>query len=89
MSPEVVIVGAGPAGLGLAASLGRAGIDALVVETEETIAPAWRARYDGFILNTSRWFSHLPGRRLPREAGLWPSRDALVTYYGTSPTTTA
>ena len=81
MSPEVVIIGAGPAGVGTAAILGRAGVDALVVEAEETIVPAWRARYDGFILNTSRWFSHLPGRRFPREASLWPSRDALVAYY--------
>jgi putative flavoprotein involved in K+ transport len=81
MSPEVIIVGAGPAGLGTAASLGRAGVDSLVLESGDAIAPAWRARYDGFVLNTSSWFSYLPRRRFPGSAGKWPSRDALVAYY--------
>lgn len=81
MSAEVVIVGAGPAGLGTAACLRRAGVESLVVESADTVAPSWRERYDGFILNTSSWFSYLPGRRFPREAGKWPSRDALVSYY--------
>ena len=34
-----------------------------------------------FRLNTSSWFSYLPGRRFPRDAGRWPSRDSLVAYY--------
>jgi cation diffusion facilitator CzcD-associated flavoprotein CzcO len=45
------------------------------------VAASWHGRYDGFRLNTSSWFSYLPGRRFPREAGRWPSRDALVSYY--------
>ena len=81
MSNDVVIVGAGPAGLGTAALLRRAGIDALIVERRESVAPSWRERYDGFILNTSSWFSYLPGRRFTRSAGKWPSRDVLVSYY--------
>lgn len=78
---EVVIVGAGPAGLGTAAALRRRGLDPLIVERGETVAPSWHARYDGFRLNTSSWFSYLPGRRFPRSAGRWPTRDALVAYY--------
>lgn len=59
----------------------KAGIDVLLLERDEVIAPRWHERYDGFRLNTSSWFSYLPGSRFPREAGRWPSRDALVRYY--------
>ena len=76
-----VVIGAGPAGVGTAAMLGTRGVDAVIVEKSDTVASAWRARYDGFRLNTSSWFSYLPGRRFPREAGRWPDRDALVSYY--------
>jgi putative flavoprotein involved in K+ transport len=57
------------------------GLNPLVVDRGERVAPSWRARYDGFRLNTSSWFSYLPGRRFPREAGRWPSRDSIVAYY--------
>src|SRR5438874_5822241 len=80
-SHECVVIGAGPAGLGTAAMLTDHGVDVMVAERGEAVAPQWRARYDGFRLNTSRWFSYLPGKRLPRSAGRWPSRDALVAYY--------
>ena len=80
-SAECVVIGAGPAGLGVSAMLGRRGVDTLILEAADTVAPSWHARYDGFRLNTSSWFSYLPGRRLPRSAGRWPSREALVAYY--------
>ena len=76
-----LVLGAGPAGLSVAAMLRKRGVDALVLEQAETIAPNWRARYDGFRLNTSSWFSYLPGLRLPHTAGRWPSRETLVAYY--------
>jgi cation diffusion facilitator CzcD-associated flavoprotein CzcO len=78
---DVAVVGAGPAGLATAAMLRREGIDdVVVVDRAPYVAASWRTRYDGFILNTSRWFSYLPGCRFPRAAGRWPSRDAVVDY---------
>ena len=76
-----VVIGCGPAGLATAASLRRAGVDPLVIDRGAAVAERWHSRYDGFRLNTSSWFSYLPGRRFPREAGRWPSREALVAYY--------
>ncbi len=76
---EVAIVGAGAAGLGVAASLRRRGIEAIVLE-RAAVASSWRARYDGVRLNTVRWMSSLPGMAIPRSAGRWPSRDALIAY---------
>ena len=67
-----VVIGAGPAGLASAAELRRRGVPAVVLERADAVAASWRGRYDRLRLNTSRWFSKLPGgslraghRRLP------------------------
>jgi putative flavoprotein involved in K+ transport len=82
MSSEerVVVVGAGPAGLAVAAMLERRGVPALVIERASNVASRWRPRYDSLILNTPRLNSTLPGYRIPRHYGRWPSRDAMVEY---------
>jgi putative flavoprotein involved in K+ transport len=77
---QVVVIGAGPAGLAAAAELGRKGVRATVLEQASAVAWAWRGRYDRLRLNSSRWFSNLPGARLPRETGAFPSRDQMVDY---------
>ena len=74
------VVGAGPAGLGAAGEIARRGIVPVVLERYET-AGSWRRRYDRVHLNTSTWFSHLPGYRFPSDYPLFPSRDQLVSYY--------
>jgi cation diffusion facilitator CzcD-associated flavoprotein CzcO len=77
-----VIVGAGPCGLAIARQLRhRHGIDALVVDRAAAPAAAWRARYDGFRLNTCGFWSHLPGQPIPRRYGRWPGRDEMVAYF--------
>ena len=76
-----IVVGAGPAGLSTAAMLRQRGVTTLVVDRADEFAASWRGRYDGFRLNTSSWFSYLPGMRFPRDAGRWPSREAIVAYY--------
>jgi putative flavoprotein involved in K+ transport len=75
----IVVVGAGPAGLASAAMLGRAGEEVVVLERDE-VAAAWLTRYDGLHLHTVRWLSGLPGHRIPRSFGKWPSRDRVVEY---------
>src|SRR5947199_2948966 len=77
---EVVIVGAGAAGLAAAAELGRVGVSSVVLERGEGIGVSWRGRYDRLRLNTCRWTSTLPGSRYPRGTGLFPSRDEMVRY---------
>jgi cation diffusion facilitator CzcD-associated flavoprotein CzcO len=73
-------VGAGPAGLAAGAELGRRGISALVLERGESVATSWRGRYERLRLNTSRWTSSLPHARYPKAAGLFPSRDHVISY---------
>jgi cation diffusion facilitator CzcD-associated flavoprotein CzcO len=77
---DVVIVGAGPAGLAAGAELRRLGVPSVVLERAGAVAPSWRARYDRLRLNTARWTSALPGSRYPRGTPLFPSRDEMVGY---------
>jgi cation diffusion facilitator CzcD-associated flavoprotein CzcO len=58
--PSVLIVGAGQAGLSVAARLRVLGIDALVVDREERVGDNWRRRYRGLRLHTETPVNHLP-----------------------------
>lgn len=78
---DVAVVGAGPGGLGAAGLLTRGGLRTVVLERGPDIAWKWRNSYDRLRINTSTLTSHLPGMRFPWGTGLWPSRDALVSYY--------
>lgn len=76
----VVIVGAGSAGLAVAAELQRREIAAIVLERGPSVATSWRARHEDLRLNTIRWLSDLPGLRMPRSYGRWVSRDDYISY---------
>jgi putative flavoprotein involved in K+ transport len=77
---EVVIVGAGAAGLATAALLRRHGHEAVLLEAGPEPGAAWRERYDRLHLHTPRLLSGLPGKRIPRRYGRWVARDDLVDY---------
>jgi putative flavoprotein involved in K+ transport len=77
---EVVVIGAGAAGLGVAAELRRRGVEALVLERGKAVGASWRSRYKDLRLNTDRRISGLPGARIPRRAGRWPTRDDFIAY---------
>jgi cation diffusion facilitator CzcD-associated flavoprotein CzcO len=77
---QVVIVGAGPAGIAAAVALKDRGLRPVVVDQADSVASSWRRRYDRLRLNTCRPFSHLPKRRFPRGTPMFPSRDQLVGH---------
>ena len=77
---RAVIVGAGAAGLSVALSLVDRGIHPLILDRAGNVASSWRGRYDRLRLNTSRPFSHLPGRRFAKGTPMFPTRDQMVEY---------
>jgi putative flavoprotein involved in K+ transport len=79
---DVLVVGAGPAGLATAACLRRRGIEPLVVDCGGAVGDSWRARYDRLHLHTPRIQSALPGMRMPRRYGRWVARDDVAAYLG-------
>ncbi len=79
-SPRIYVIGGGPAGLAAAAELRRRGMRPVILERGERAGTSWRAGYDRLHLHTVRGLSGLPGFAIPRAAGRWPSRDAVIDY---------
>lgn len=79
-TPDVVIIGAGPAGLACAATLRAAGLRATVLEKASEVGAVWRRHYDRLHLHTDRNRSGLPGMPMPSSYPLYPSRAQMVAY---------
>jgi putative flavoprotein involved in K+ transport len=77
---DVLVVGAGPAGLAVAACLRLRGVDALVVDRGGSAGESWRSRYERLHLHTPRVQSSLPGVRIPRSSGRWVAKDDMGDY---------
>jgi putative flavoprotein involved in K+ transport len=77
---RVYVIGGGPAGLAAGAELRRRGLRPVILERGERVGTSWRSGYDRLHLHTVRGLSGLPGFGIPRAAGRWPSRDAVIDY---------
>ncbi|WP_211298749.1 flavin-containing monooxygenase [Kineococcus rhizosphaerae] len=77
---DVVVLGAGAAGLATAACLRRRGLDPVVLDRGDHVGQVWHERYDRLHLHTPRVQSALPGLRLPAGAGRWVARDDFAAY---------
>ena len=77
---EVVVIGAGPGGLAVAAALKGHGRNPLVVDRADRVGSSWRRHYDRLHLHTPRRWSGLPGYPIPRSFGRWVARDDVVRY---------
>lgn len=80
VNASVLIVGAGPAGLGTAGALAQRGIRSIILERAADVAASWRGHYDRLHLHTTRTLSGLPGLEIPAAYGRWVARDDLVRY---------
>lgn len=79
-SYEVVVVGAGQAGLAIGHFLGRQERRFVILERNGDIAPAWRERWDSLTLFTSRRYCALPGVAFPGDPDGYATRDELIEY---------
>lgn len=77
---DVVVVGAGQAGLAVSHELTRAGVTHVVLERGR-IGQTWRGRWDSFCLVTPNWSVQLPGRAYDGDDpdGYMP-RDEIVAF---------
>jgi cation diffusion facilitator CzcD-associated flavoprotein CzcO len=79
--PAVVIVGAGQAGLAVAARLRQENVDALIVDKVERVGDNWRKRYHSLVLHNEVYANHLPYLPFP---GTWPTyipKDLLADWF--------
>jgi len=77
---NIVVLGAGPAGLAVGAMLREHGLDPLLVDRADSVGSSWRHHYDRLHLHTARALSHLPGLRMPRSYGRFVARADVVDY---------
>ena len=80
MDTEVLVVGAGPAGLAVSRELKRRGVSHTVLERGDTVGYTWANLYDSLVLHTGKWMSSLPGLRFPRHYPTFVSRADFVKY---------
>src|SRR5215216_5801956 len=77
---EVAVVGGGQAGLAMGFYLRRQGGRFVIFERGDSIAPAWRERWDSLTLFTPRRYSALPGLPFPGNPDGYPTRDEVISY---------
>ncbi|HEX7255132.1 MAG TPA: NAD(P)/FAD-dependent oxidoreductase [Gaiellaceae bacterium] len=79
-SSEVVVIGAGQAGLAMGYLLKRQGRRFVIIEAADSIGAAWRERWDSLTLFTPRRYSSLPGLAFPGDPEGYPTRDEVIAY---------
>jgi len=77
---DVIVVGAGQAGLAMGYFLARQGHNFTILEAAEEPAAAWRERWDSLKLFTPARYDALPGLAFPGDPWDYPGRDDVVTY---------
>ena len=77
---DVVVIGAGQAGLAIGYFLARAGRRFLIVDGADSIAAAWRSRWDSLVLFTPRRYDSLPGLAFAGDPDGYPTRDEVIAY---------
>jgi cation diffusion facilitator CzcD-associated flavoprotein CzcO len=80
VAAEILIVGAGPAGLAVGGCLAYAGLQPLMLERSDAVGPAWRGHYRRLHLHTVKQHSALPHRAFPVEYPRYVSRQQIVDY---------
>lgn len=77
---EVVVIGAGQAGLSVGYHLARHGIRFVILEANARVGDAWRRRWDSLKLFTPSAFNGLDGMRFPGPSDAFPTKDQMGDF---------
>jgi len=79
--PVVLVAGGGQAGLSIAATLGRLGVDTLVVDRHKRVGDNWRKRYHSLALHNGTEVNHLPYMPFPTSWPTYLPKDMLADWF--------
>jgi putative flavoprotein involved in K+ transport len=77
---DVLIIGAGQAGLALGYHLQRQGRQTLLVDRNERIGDSWRSRWDSLKLYSPASRDGLPGLPFPAGRNAYPTKNEMADY---------
>ncbi len=77
---DVLVIGAGQAGLVMGYHLAQAGRRFQIVDAGAEIGDAWRQRWDSLALFTSARYDNLPGLPFPASPDSYPGKDDVADY---------
>ena len=77
---DVVVVGAGQAGLAMGHFLARQGRRFVILEAADSVGAVWRSRWDSLVLFTPRRYSALAGLDFAGDPDGYPTRDEVIAY---------
>jgi putative flavoprotein involved in K+ transport len=77
---DVIVVGGGQAGLGMAWHLARLGLRFVVVDAGPEVGHVWRSRWDSLTLFTPAQYDALPGMPFPAPADTYPTKGPVADY---------
>jgi putative flavoprotein involved in K+ transport len=77
---DVIVIGAGQAGLSVGYHLAKKGLRFLVLDANERVGDAWRKRWDSLRLFTPARFNGLAGMPFPAQAYYFPTKDEMADY---------
>ncbi|GGL11489.1 flavin-containing monooxygenase [Nocardia jinanensis] len=79
--PDVVIVGAGHAGLTTAARLGHLGVSTLLVEKSARLGDVWRLRYNNLSLHDTKWYGQMPYLPYPDNWPVFAPKELIADWF--------
>jgi putative flavoprotein involved in K+ transport len=77
---DILVIGAGQAGLVMGYELARRGLDFAIVDARPEVGDSWRARWTSLKLFTAAQYNDLPGKRFPAAADTYPSKDDVADF---------
>jgi putative flavoprotein involved in K+ transport len=77
---DVLVIGAGQAGLAAGRALRDTGLSHLLLEAAPAVGGSWPRYYDSLTLFSPARFSTLPGLPFPAAPNAYPTRDAMAAY---------
>ena len=80
MDTDVLVIGAGPAGLAVSQQLKAHGLAHKVLERGPSVGHTWDNLYDSLVLHTGKRMSSLPGLPFPASYPTFVSRGDFVKY---------